>query len=352
MCRANVPVMTSRREAHDTRMTTKRATSLKSLALNFTNGEAPEWVEVLPAGPQIIGRDGRSWIIDDPQEIVRRSEAEGALHVDYEHASEIRAPQGEAAPAAGWIDKLEVRDGAIWAHVEWTPKAKQMVADREYRFISPTFWFDSATLRIIALISVALTNRPNLTMTALNTRDDDNEQQQQEKTTMDKEALKALCKKLGLQEEASATAILAAVDGLVTDKDKALNSAQAPSLEKFVPRADYDKIKGDLETANNTIKVAADAKLDAEVTAAVDDAVKAGKVAPASKDFYLATCRKDGGLDAFKKFVESAPVLTAASDLDTKKASNAGGDKQLTADEKTMCATLGVTEEQFKQAAA
>lgn len=344
--------MVPRCEAHDAHMKTKRATPSKSLALNFTAaGEVPEWIEVLPAGPEVIGRDGRFWIIDDPHEIIRRSEAEGALHVDYEHASEIKAPQGEAAPAAGWVDKLEVRDGAIWAHVEWTPKAKQMVADREYRFISPTFYFDSATLRVIWLTSVALTNRPNLSMTALNARGDD-EQQQQEKTTMDKEALKALCKKLGLQEEASATAILAAVDGLVADKDKALNSANAPSLEKFVPRADYDKIKGDLETASNAIKAAADAKLDAEVTAAVDDAVKAGKVAPASKDFYLATCRKDGGLAEFKKFVETAPVLTGVSDLDTKKASNTSGDKQLSDAERAVCAAMGLSEDAYKKAAA
>ena len=344
--------MVSRREAHDTRMKTKRATPSKSLALNFTAaGEVPEWIEVLPAGPKIIGRDGRFWIIDDPHEIIRRSEAEGALHVDYEHASEIKAPQGEPSPAAGWIDKLEVRDGAIWAHVEWTPKAKQMVADREYRFISPTFYFDSASLRIISLISVALTNRPNLSMTALNSRGED-EQQQQEKTTMDKEALKALCKKLGLQEEASATAILAAVDGLVTDTEVAANAAEMPSIGKFVPRAVYDKVATQLETANNSIKAINEAKLEADVTAAVDDAVKAGKVAPAMKDYFLGACRKDGGLEEFKKFVAAAPVLTGVSDLDTKKASNTGGDKQLSDAEKAVCAAMGLTEEAFKKAAA
>ncbi len=152
------------------------------------------------------------------------------LHVDYEHASEVRAPKGEEAPAAGWIDKLEVRDGRIWAHVDWTPRASAMIAEREYRFISPTFWFDSNTLRIVGLVSVALTNRPNLTMTALNRADADDEaradasghpkRKQGETITMDKEQLKALCKKLGLQEEASGTAILSAVDTLIDDKTR------------------------------------------------------------------------------------------------------------------------------------
>lgn len=352
--------MRRRAVRHDVRMTTRRATPSKSIALNFTHGgNVPEWIEVLPAGPEIIGRDGRHWIIDDPQTIVANSEL--PLHVDYEHASEVRAPKGEEAPAAGWIDKLEVREGRIWAHVDWTPRASAMIAEREYRFISPTFWFDSNTLRIIGLVSVALTNRPNLTMTALNARDGDDEtsadasghpKRNTGETKMDKEQLKALCKKLGLQEEASATAILSAVDTLIDDKTKATNAAQTPPLEKFVPRADYDKIKGDLDTANNAIKAATEAKRETEITSAVDEAVKAGKVTPASRDYYLAQCRKDGGLEEFKTFVAAAPVLTGVSDLDTRRASNTSGDRQLTDAEKAVCAAMGLTEEAFKKAAA
>lgn len=332
-------------------MTNRRASPSKSLALNFTHGgNVPEWIEVLPAGPEIIGRDGRYWIIDDPQAIIAKSEL--PLHVDYEHASEVRAPKGEEAPAAGWIDKLEVRDGQIWAHVDWTPRASAMIAEREYRFISPTFWFDSNTLRIVGLVSVALTNRPNLTMTALNARDDEPQEPETKELSMDKEQLKALCKKLGLQEEASATAILSAVDTLLDDKAKALNAAQTPPLEKFVPRADYDKIKSDLDTANNTIKAASEAKREAEITSAVDEAVTAGKVTPASRDYYLAQCRKDGGLEEFKKFVAAAPVLTGVSDLDAKRASNTGGKGELTVEEKAVCAAMGLSEEAFKKAAA
>ncbi|MEQ1712580.1 MAG: phage protease, partial [Hyphomicrobium sp.] len=187
----------------------------KRLALNLASGvlpeaggttSAPEWIEVLPAGPEIAGRDGRYWIADDPGRIVSDSLAGGPLHVDYEHASEVRAPQGEPAPAAGWIDKLETRDGgAIWAHVEWTPRARQMIADREYRFISPVFYFDKDSLRILSLVSVALTNKPNLTMTALNRRQGEAGPtlHNEERPRMDKEQLKALCRKLGLADEAS-----------------------------------------------------------------------------------------------------------------------------------------------------
>lgn len=167
---------------------------------------------------------------------------------------------------------------------------------------------------------------------------------------MDKELLKALCKKLGLMAEASGEAILAAVDTLIGDKDRALNSASTPSLEKFVPRADHDKVVGERDaavTALNTFKAESQ---DGEITALVDEAVKAGKVAPASKDFYLAICRKDGGVDEFKKFIASAPVLTSPSGLDSKPAPADGA--ELTADERAACKAMGLTEEAFKKARA
>lgn len=81
----------------------------------------PDWIELIPAGPAITGIDGRQWINDMPDRIVAAFTARiHPMVVDYEHASEHRAPQGLDAPAAGWIDRLENRNDAIWGHVEWT----------------------------------------------------------------------------------------------------------------------------------------------------------------------------------------------------------------------------------------
>lgn len=86
-------------------------------------------------------------------------------------ATERRHPNGLDAPAAGWVDRLEVRAGAIWGHVkEWTARARQQLAEKAYRFISPVFQFEKTSGRIVALTSAALTNAPNLALTALNSR--------------------------------------------------------------------------------------------------------------------------------------------------------------------------------------
>lgn len=136
------------------------------------NSAVPEWIELIPAGPAIIGIDGRQWLNETPDRIIAAFIARNKpMVVDYEHASEHRAPQGLDAPAAGWVDRLEVRGmGSIWGHVVWTEKAMQYIADKAYRFISPAFTFEKTTQRIAALISAALTNKPNLNLTALNHR--------------------------------------------------------------------------------------------------------------------------------------------------------------------------------------
>jgi phage I-like protein len=130
---------------------------------------APEWVMLLPPGREIAARDGRAWVNDRPQAILAAFDKRAMpLPLDWEHATELRATQGEPAPAAGWIDRLEVRTGgALWGHVDWTPRGRAAVVSREYRFLSPVFLFERASMRILELTSAALTNRPALHLKAI-----------------------------------------------------------------------------------------------------------------------------------------------------------------------------------------
>jgi phage I-like protein len=311
------------------------------MALAAESG-APAWVQLLPKGPEITGRDTRNWKISNPQSVITASLARGPLHIDYEHASEHRAPKGLEAPAAGWITALEARENGVWAQVEWTPRAAQMIAEREYRFISPTFIYDGKTHEIVEIISAGLTNQPNLDMTALNRRSEN----QTENRTGALMNLKALCQALGLQDEASPDAIIAAVNALIKRADN-------PPLEKFVPRADYDaavKRTAEAETALNQMKIAA---REAEITELVERAIKDGKITPASKDFYLASCRFDGGLEAFKTFLQSAPVLSVKIDTGLNERHDPGAaNGGLSDQEKAVCRNLGLTEEEFLKAKA
>jgi len=89
--------------------------------------------------------------------------------VDYEHAS--LNPFLGKAPAAAWIDQLQVRkdeNGAsLVARFKWTDTAAEHIRLKEYRYLSPTINFrtrDRVSGEDIgtSIVSVALTNTPFL----------------------------------------------------------------------------------------------------------------------------------------------------------------------------------------------
>lgn len=119
---------------------------------------APEgtW-EGHPDGAFTLSREGFLACIADAE---RRMTPQS---VDYEHASLY--PTGEPTPAAGYVQKLELRRDGLWALVEFTERAAAMIRAGEYRFCSGVFAFErrdrqSGEVISCMLDSIALTNRP------------------------------------------------------------------------------------------------------------------------------------------------------------------------------------------------
>lgn len=109
-----------------------------------SEGEAPKQIQLLPAG-EVHGRDGRWWLNNEPERILEAFKVyDGPLSIDYEHANDLVV--GEPIPSAGWINDLLIKNGEVWGDVEWTPKAKQMIEDKEYRFTSPVFYSDGSNV--------------------------------------------------------------------------------------------------------------------------------------------------------------------------------------------------------------
>lgn len=143
-----------------------------SLSLQFADENITsscQWVQLFGLGKQ-TARDGREWWLSHPNQVIQLSLEKAGntdLVVDYEHQTDKADANGKAAPAAGWIKKLELRETGIWAFVEWTKAASEMIRNREYRYISPTFQTDINTGEIIRVLRAALTNNPALELTAL-----------------------------------------------------------------------------------------------------------------------------------------------------------------------------------------
>jgi len=130
---------------------------------------APVWIDLIPAGV-FSGRDGRGPYRNGHPELViaetRKLGMTAGLPIDFDHAIDLGAPQGQPAPAAGWIRELRLVDGVIQGQVEWTAAGAKALAAKLYRYISPVFEFseDGAVQR---LLRAAVTNNPNLYLTAI-----------------------------------------------------------------------------------------------------------------------------------------------------------------------------------------
>ncbi|MEN6375334.1 MAG: phage protease [Smithella sp.] len=317
-----------------------------AIALNIelqlqADGTVPDWIQLLPAGTEIKGRDGRTWINDQPAIVLAAFTDDGKdLPIDWEHSSEKKAPYGDPAPAAGWIKQMEIRNGETWVQVQWTPRAIEQIKNREYRYISPVFVYEKATLRIVRITSAGLTNQPNLYLTALN---NENKKNRKENISME---LVQLLAALGLPATATFAEALNSISRIKQDYSIALNRVENPSLDKFVPRADYDKVVEKATNAEKALKDKADAELEKDINTEIDAALKAGKITPATTDYHKAQCRTEGGLDRFKQFVAAAPVIGDNTDLDNKKH---GGDSGIDADQKAINSMCGVDDETFKK---
>ena len=339
--------------------------SLRHLVLcqvDLADGKPPEWVPLVPAG-EIAAFDGREFSNPDPDAVVAAFEADPRdVPVDWEHASELKAPKGEPAPAAGWIVAMENRDGEIWGNVEWTPKGSDSLTTREYRYISPAFLFDKAKKVIKEIVSAALVNRPAMDMPAVAHTTATAAQE----NSMNPELLKLL----GLTEDATAEAVLAAVAVLqagpqavaeelkaelettrtkLTETETALANARKanPSLDKFVPRSDYDAAVAAQKTAEATILESATAAQQKAVDQEIEGALKAGKITPASKEFYVSTCAQEGGLAQFQEFLKTAPKFCEPSTLDVDPPEHKDAPGKMTADEKAIAASCGISEEDY-----
>jgi phage I-like protein len=322
----------------------RNAIAINTMEIPTDQGPVPEWVQLIPAGA-VIGRDGRSWNNSQPEEIVASFVVLARdLPIDIEHATELKGPRGNPAPAVGWIQELTVRNGEIWGRAEWNEQGKSLVGERAYRYLSPVIVYDRASGRIVGVTSVGLTNQPNLKLPALNQSQSNEGADGPEESIM----LKALLAALALPETATEAEALAKITGLKSDLATAANRAENPSLEKFVPRADYDAALAratNAETAINTIK---SEQLENDITTAIDAALQEGKITPATADYHRAQCRQEGGLTRFADFCKAAPVIAGDSGLDGKSADGSG--KALNAEEKKVCAALGISEEAYLKA--
>jgi len=307
--------------------------ALNAIAVLEADGQAPEWICLIPAG-DVVGRDGRGWVNDRPDLVIDAFAANAMdLPLDMEHATELKATQGDPAPAVGWIKELQNRGGQIWGRVEWTEAGRNAVESKSYRYVSPVIVFERASKRVVALTSVGLTNRPNLFLQALNGQED-------------RMTLEELLAALGLPKGTTFEVALAHIGKLKGDLATATNAAASPPLDKFVPRADFDAALARATNAETSLADLNRQAKDKDITAAIDKALAEGKITPATVEYHKAQCALDGGLERFAEYCKAAPVIGDPSTMDKKRP---GEGAPIDDVQRAVNAMMGIDDETFKK---
>ncbi|MGN0886418.1 MAG: phage protease [Candidatus Spyradenecus sp.] len=145
----------------------------------------------------------------------------GEVLVDFEHRAEL----GGSTEAAAWVQSLRIDPAkGLMATFRFTDKGAEAVANRRLRFLSPVWLLDSEG-RPEQLISVGLTNKPNLPVRPLlNRAPGDSDVEEQKESQMKEQLIAAL----GLSPEASDEEVVSAVAALkqqcAAQEEAALNA--------------------------------------------------------------------------------------------------------------------------------
>lgn len=289
-------------------------------------GEAfvpPEWIQLTPRG-EVAARDGRR-VSFDPERLVEAFKAGGVdLPIDFEHETEFTATLG-ARPARGWIVELQARAEGLFGRIEWLADAIQALTARSYRYISPTLYTDADKKTARMLKAAALVAAPALAgLPALASAQ-----------SGDPDMLKDVLVALGLAETAT-----------VPDAVTAIATLKAGDPTLFVPKAQHDELVTALAAANARLDGIEQASATARRTALVDDAIKAGKLAPAARDQYLALAAT--AFDQTKAAIEAMPVLLKSGvDKQADADPVQGVEGQLSEEESQIVARLGISKADF-----
>ena len=335
---------------------------------DLSSSAPPEWIMLIPAG-EFSGRDGRGpFRLAATARVIAATEALGlkaGVPIDYDHATDFAAPKGRPAPAAGWIRDFQEREGALWGRVEWTPHGAKAITSREYRYISPVFQY-SPDGTVTRLLRAGLTNNPNLYLTAISARAGAELAPHREGDKAMDTLLQQLCEMLELEDDASPEDALAAVRALRgrvsgdddddedekdsdgTRGDDAADDDEADAMQagadpaRYVAVAQFQRVLGEL----NQLRAERAAE---RAERAVEDAIKAGKLIPAQRQWAISYCQAD--FKGFAAFAARQPAAFAGSVESASAAHFAppalAATVALTATETAICAQLGLSPESY-----
>ncbi len=326
-------------------MNTKVA--INNLEINLSDTSLPKEIELIPSEDMFVGFDGRVFRALDKVAIANNTNSKlKYVVIDENHKTDYTSGTGASVEAMGWMSDFFVKeDNSLWAKVEWTQAGAEKILSKSYKYISPVYQIDKSA-NIISILRAAITNNPNLNLTALNNKNDnDNYKNKNEGGNMPENEKELQELKLALNEAKLKNGELERTinerDVKLSELEKSLNSkvAEAEAKNKELEKA--------LNEANAKLLEISKATAEREALSVVEKAINDGKIAPSTKDVYIALCMEEGGVEKFNKIMESTPSAGIFKELNLNKGIDENKTELNEADKK-MARAMGYSEEEYK----
>ena len=297
--------------------------------------------------------------------------------IDYEHQTLHKEANGQPAPAAGWIHGLRWLDGkGLYAEVELTQRARDLVTAGEYRYFSPVFEYAKSTGDVVRVLMGALTNHPAIhgmdainLMAAATARFGANPHPNPPETTVT--LLEKLLAAIGLPANTTEDAAIAACTSIKSQADAAraalkldgsataetvtaactsLRTAAAsatPDPAKYVPVSVVEELK--TSVAALTAQVG-----ERQVEDLIAPALKDGRLLPAQEAWARDLGKTNmAALTAYLKTAQPIAALTATQTGGKSPAAGETNDAHgLTKDELAVAAACGLPPEVYAKGKA
>lgn len=201
--------------------------------------------------------------------------------------------------AYGWITGLEARDDGLVLLTDWTDDGKALVNSHSYRFTSP-HWLSKPTGRTqdgkpivhpTWLVSLGLTNTPNIDMAPLGVanQSDQQNQPQPENPEMN-EYLKQL---LGLPDDATDEQIMEALKAAVEAMNGKGEEEEEAQAELAQANAQLQETLNAERDQRKTAELALANAQQAHANALLDVALAEGRITPAQRSAWSARFSKN-----------------------------------------------------------
>jgi len=314
-------------------------------------------IKILPYG-EYSAKDGRPEVADNfvlkddnAKEIVNQINiSKEDLLIDYEHLSLHADSNGVPGIAAGWFSTAEyVKGEGIYAlGVKWTKKAKKLIKNLEFRYLSPVILSERKTGIIRAIKMVALVNRPalegledlsSLSELAVNKFSTINKGDKVDATQHNKEFLESI----GLSEDASLDQIS---DKIKKDQECAVKKALA--AHSLSEKNEHEKGSTEIQAkviSDLSDKInALEKQLEQSQLSAIISNNK-GKLSTPSLVEWAETLT----VDQLNSFLKGAVDTSYLSQKQTTVMFKDKNDKEhaLNEDELSVISSLGITKEQY-----